>query len=453
MTIAGFSNDTDFAKKVFEVLSVSQPVRSIEHLRGRDNELERVRRALLAPGRHVFIFGERGVGKSSLGQTAAIQYQSSDAEPVFVSGSPEDTFKHLIADIASRALGRSKLDSNRKTSAAGFEWGGLNLSRGTEISPLSLVEQINSIGDGASLLAQVAQLHSTAPIVVIDEFDAIESKEERNKFATLLKQLGDQDVNLKFIFTGIGRTLDDLLGAHQSAYRQLDSVELGRLGWDARKEIATNAVEALGLHLHYDVGWRIASISDGFPYFIHLIVEKMLWEAQTDKSLVDELEWTHFRRGLSEAIRGISAELRRPYERAVLHRADEFEDVVWSTADGDDLFRDLTQMFESYKRICRKRERENALDRSRFGDSLRKLKQESFGAILSSVPRRQGWYTYREKMLRGFVRMQAEVSGIELVGDQDAPRQLISVPVSARSGYHGPSVPKGVRLSGDKKSK
>jgi hypothetical protein len=409
-----------------------------------------VRRALIAPGRHVFVFGERGVGKSSLAQTAATQYQSSDAEPILVSGSPDTSFQSLVADIACRALGRSRIETGRRSSSAALEWGGLKLGQGSEVSPLDLSQQICSIGDGVDLLSQVAKVHSARPIVVIDEFDTIAAASERNKFAAFLKQLGDQSLPMKFIFTGIGKTLDELLGAHQSAYRQLDTIELDRLGWDARREIALKASEAFGLHLNYDVSWRIAAISDGFPYFVHLVVEKMLWEAQAEEGEVDELEWSHFRRGLVAAIQGISAELRRPYEKAVLHREEELEDVVWSTADNEDLFRSLQQMYESYKVVCRKRNRQDTLDKLKFADHVRKLKQNSFGAVLVGIDGRPGWYTYREKMLRGFVRMQAEASGVELSGERDAPRQSIHVPVSARSGYRGPSVPAGVRLKGDR---
>ena len=114
------------------------------------------------------------------------------------------------------------------------------------------------------ILNQIADMHSEKPVVVIDEFDAIASAEERNKFAALLKQMGDRSVNVKFIFTGIANTLDELLGAHQSAYRQLETVELPRLGWNARREIVLSAVSNFGLDIDNNVNWRIAMISDGY---------------------------------------------------------------------------------------------------------------------------------------------------------------------------------------------
>jgi len=61
------------------------------------------------------------------------------------------------------------------------------------------------------------------------------------------------------------------------------------------------------------------------------------------------------------------------------------------------------------------------------------------------VTNRPGWYTYTERMLRGYVRMQAEANGIELSGEREAPRQMMHVPANVRTGTHGPSIPRGVR--------
>ena len=45
--------------------------------------------------------------------------------------------------------------------------------------------------------------------------------------------MGDRSVDVKFIFTGIGKSLDELFGADQSSFRQFEQVELPRLGCDA----------------------------------------------------------------------------------------------------------------------------------------------------------------------------------------------------------------------------
>jgi hypothetical protein len=448
MAFEGYSEE-EFGTKLGVMLSASRPIHKIEQLKGRDKELDTIKKSLYAPGRHVFIFGDRGVGKSSLGQTAAIQYQTPGLSPIFVSGSPDDTFNTIIANIVSQSLGRVRTDNVKVLDTQTVELHGMKFIEGQESSGIDIAASIRSIGDAVELLSQIAGTASEKRAVVIDEFDTISDANERNKFASLLKQMGDRSVNLKFIFTGIGKSLDDLLGAHQSAYRQLETVELPRLGWDARREIVRSAVESFGIGLQDDVNWRIAMVSDGFPYYIHLVTEKILWAAYSAEGAVVEVGWELFQQGLTDAILSTTAELKRPYEKAVLHREPEFEDIVWATADHDDLLRSISDMFDSYKVIVSRRgDGRHPIDRTRFANQVRKLKSESYGPVLQQEEGRPGWYSYREKMLRGFARMQAQASGIELTGERTAPRQLMHMG-NARNGYHGASLPGGVR-SGQK---
>lgn len=443
MSIHGYVEEHEFGKKLATVVSAAQPIRSVEHLKGREEQLDEIRRALYADGRHVFIYGDRGVGKSSLAATAAYQYQSSDAEPIFVSGSPDDTFTSIIANIAVQALSRSKVESTTRNRSLSMEFRGLRWSSDHEISPLDIAAQIKTVGDATELLKQVAAKHSEKPTVVLDEFDSIPNADDRARFASLLKQMGDQRVDLKFLITGVGKSCEELLGAHLSAHRQLATIELHRLGWEARREIVQDAVRAFGLTVDNNVNWRIAIVSDGYPYYVHLIVEKMLWEAFKGEHVCESLSWDQFYDGLRVAVRETYAELKKPYEKAVLERAPEFEDVVWSTADGEDLIRSTLDMQLSYLRIIRERGARPQLTSSRYSEIVRKLKHASFGQILEPIPKRKGLYTYKEKMLRGYVRMQAEANQVELSGERPAPRQIMHVG-NSRTGAYGPSIPRGI---------
>ncbi|CAM4228756.1 DNA-binding protein [Bordetella tumbae] len=442
MGVSGYSKD-DFGKKVAMVVNAATPIRSVEHLKGRDQKLEEIQRALYAAGRHIFVYGDRGVGKSSLAATAAYQYQSSDAEPIFVSGSPDDTFQSIIANIAVQALGRSKVQSKNKRETASISFRGLQWSSTNEISATDLIGQVKSIGDASELLKQASAAHSDKPTVVLDEFDMIKNVDERAKFASLLKQLGDQSINLKFFITGVGPSCQELLGAHPSTHRQLATFELMRLGFEGRREIVQEAASAFDFELDDDVNWRIALISDGYPYYIHLIVEKMLWAAFDSNSDDPKLGWDEFHTGLRVAVEETNADLKKPYMKAVLYRPPELEDIVWSTADGDDLFRDSKSMFSSYEHVISKRLDRPTVDRSKYGDYLRKLRTTVYGSILKPIAGRSGWYEYSEKMLRGYVRMQAEANGVTLNGERAIPRQHMYIG-NSRTGSYGPTIPKGV---------
>jgi uncharacterized protein len=73
-----------FVQVMGRLLSPSRAIESPELLKGRDNQLREIRRAWYQGGRQIFIYGYRGVGKTSLAQTAAHQHQSSEGVPIRV---------------------------------------------------------------------------------------------------------------------------------------------------------------------------------------------------------------------------------------------------------------------------------------------------------------------------------------------------------------------------------
>lgn len=436
----------EFGTKLAKVVSPARPIQSIEFLHGRASELNRIEKALFASGRHVFIFGDRGVGKSSLAAAAAHQCQSADASYIDVSCSPDSTLRSIVANIGYQAINASRTRRVRRTISTGIECRFLKAGVSEEVSVQDLHSEIHGLGDAVEVLREVALIHSERPVVVLDEFDRMTDTVERNLFADLVKHLGDKKVGITFFFTGVARTLEDLLGAHPSAIRQFETIELPKLSWTARWDIAINAASAFGVEIEPNIRTRIAAVSDGYPYYVHLIAEKLLWRVYEDPSPVTNVTWEHYHDALRDAIESINAELRRPYEMAVSQRPEDFEEVLWSTADSDYLDRTLTDIFSSYSYLMRQRLGRPMLDYEAFTAIIRKLKGKACGEIL--VPsrfNRRGWVSYRENVLRGYVRMQAESHGIELVGEQaDLPRQKMHAPASATRGYYGPSIPKGV---------
>jgi AAA ATPase-like protein len=409
---------------------------------------------LFAPGRHVFIYGDRGVGKSSVAATAANQLQSSDAQYLDVACAPDATLTSLVANIAYKALKASRLRKVRESTSAGLDLKYLKLEATTETSASDLHTEIRSLIDAVEVLREVAAIHSVRPIVVVDEFDRMGDKNERSQFADLLKHLGDKKVDIKFIFTGVARSLDELLGAHQSAIRQLETIELPRLSWDARWDIVLAAADTFGVQVNKEIYTRIAAVSDGFPYYVHLLTEKLLWCVFEDPELVSEVTRQHYHSALRIAIEGISAELKRPYEAAVNQRSGDYEEVLWSTADSEFLHRYVKDMYSSYEYVMKQLDDRERLDYDKYSARIRGLRKKTCGDVLVADPAKPGLYSYREKMLRGYVRMQAEAHGVELIGEQPmgGSKQVIHVPASASRGYYTSRIPEGVHFGRKRKN-
>ena len=59
-------------------------------------------------------------------------------------------------------------------------------------------------------------------VLVIDEFDEITSKAEPGRFADFIQQIGDQHLPIRFVLCGVSESLKKLLGAHESCYNSSD---------------------------------------------------------------------------------------------------------------------------------------------------------------------------------------------------------------------------------------
>jgi len=162
-------------------------------------------RSVASPGRNVFIYGDRGVGKTSLAQTAAHQHQSSDRDPIIVACDASTTFSNMVQSIANKILA-NPLGSNMRSTTKLKAGVPSVVSAEREMTSdrggnTPLVTDINS---AVLLLKHLSDGRRDKTVVVVDEFDLIRNEDDKVSIANLLKQVGDQKIDIQFIFCGIG---------------------------------------------------------------------------------------------------------------------------------------------------------------------------------------------------------------------------------------------------------
>ena len=414
----------DFGKALSKVLSPAQPLQSEEFLKGRADQLHGIEKALYAPGRHVLIHGMRGVGKSSLAQTAAFKI-AKGYDPIIVRCDPQSTFKSIIKDICDEALGKDpRIAEEIKTSeaGAGLSWSILNLMGKVSLGKTEReIDEPLSVNDAVRAIQFLCQKIGGKPVFVVDEFDLIPSVEVQRDFANLVKQVSDKHVGACFIFCGIADSAEALMAAHASADRYFHAVDLGKLPWDARIQIVETAAETLGIQIDKTTVYRIAMICDGFPYYVHFISEKLFWrvfEADNGGEVTPEL----FALAMEDAASAMDMKLRGPYEKATQKYDDTYSAILFAVADGHELKKRSADIYTVYLRIMKDLD-EKPFTREKYNNRMNRLKSEAHGCILTA--NRQGWYEFTEKMIRGFVRLKAEQLKVRLSPDHpDAPTLL-----------------------------
>lgn len=414
----------DFGKALSKVLSPAQPLQSEEFLKGRADQLHGIEKALYAPGRHVLIYGMRGVGKSSLAQTAAFKI-AKGCDPIIVSCDPQSTFKSIIKDIFDEALGKDpRIAEEIKTSeaGAGLSWSILNIMGKVSLGKTEReIDEPLSVNDAVRAIQFLCQKRGAKPVFVVDEFDLIPSVDVQRDFANLVKQVSDKHVGACFIFCGIADSAEALMAAHGSADRYFHPVDLGKLPWDARIQIVETAAETLGIQIDKTTVYRIAMICDGFPYYVHFISEKLFWrvfEAENDGKVTPKL----FVLAMEDAASAMDMKLRGPYEKATQKYDDTYSAILFAVADGHELKKRSADIYTVYLRIMKDLDKE-PFTREKYNNRMNRLKSEAHGCILTA--NRQGWYEFTEKMIRGFVRLKAEQLKVRLSPDHpDAPTLL-----------------------------
>lgn len=402
--LAGY-DETTFREELCKYFTPAQPISEPHHLHGRDPKLKAISRALGSPGKHVFIYGDRGVGKTSLAATAfQLHMPSSKHTPIVACENSSnffeliDTIRRQIAKTMMSVADRIDLRNDLSENASGLE-----------------LPSLRNLNDAVEALRAIAPQSGPPMVVIIDEFDQLTEDKDKKSFADLIKQLSDQRINLRVMICGIGRSLNELIGVHLSTDRYLATVPLEQISHDARWKIIEAACEHFKIEIDRDSVIRIGQISDGFPYYVHLIGEQIFWEMMDDSALISKMGLEHFKRGITNAIEESQTSLRQAYELATQKHgnSEDYEEVLWSVADGTLLSRQVTDIFEqSYREIMGQRSGRTPLLKEAFYQRMNKLKKENHGCVL--IGNRQGWYGFRENIVRGYVRLRAERAGVKV---------------------------------------
>lgn len=407
-----------FADALNSVVSHSRPIETSRHLKGRADQMRDVEIAMHAPGRHVFIYGERGVGKTSLAVTSGQSGSDGSGNFRHIGCARETTFTELMRLVMEHFKPSAFAE---RTSTTNFGLGRFLGAGETSRTP-------NPANGGLSVATAADMLSNLdndgrriRRVVVIDEVDRLEDRRVTAEIAELLKLLGDRSASVTFIFTGVGSDVSAILGDHPSAFRQLAQIELKRINYQSALDIIDDAIERFGL------GWeqeptrsalfRIASIANGFPYYVHLITEKLLWRVYEDTA-AEYITLDHLRMAIDDAVRDAHVEIRRAYDDATRGRTERYRHIAWAAADSWDLERSAAEIYRSYQGVATVLQASGqtvdpVLASNQCSNVLATLRKDSYGPLLQAGFR-SGQHAFCENIVRGFVRLSAASAGIEL---------------------------------------
>ena len=225
--------------RVAQAFTPSAPISRLDMLAGRSDQILEVGSAATQRGRHVALYGERGVGKTSLANVLREFFGADDLpnfQTAIVNCSTDDTY----ASLWRRALAELGIEMAKH-----------------EIQPDSVRRKIEQLPLPA--------------LIVIDELDRLGDDVALTLIADTIKALSDHAVESTVVLVGVARSISELIGEHQSIVRALAQIEMPRMSRNELREALEFGCEQAQLTIRDDAADEITALSEGLPHYTHLL--------------------------------------------------------------------------------------------------------------------------------------------------------------------------------------
>ncbi len=197
-----------------DVFTPTKPINSIDLFFERQEEVRRLIRQLSTPGQHSLLYGERGVGKSSLANVASQLLlskllQAMGGEVYRVSCDSSSTFELILCNpLKDAGVDITLREVDSKDTKGGMAKGKATVGQKL-LGALGVEGQINieketmKVHEGPgmyitpSYAAEVLEKHKG--LLVIDEADRLSRQIDKRRLAEFIKQLSDRDAKFKVL--------------------------------------------------------------------------------------------------------------------------------------------------------------------------------------------------------------------------------------------------------------
>ena len=295
--------------EVTEAFSPGAPVQERDLFSGRSGQIALLEDAVIQRGRHAIVYGERGVGKTSLANVLPLVMRRPNKELIYVrvNCDPTDTFVSLWKKVFKRMTYVTSTFEGVVTKKISEDFG-------AELSP----------DDVQLVLGEFSANH--IPIIVLDEFDRIKDRATTQLVADTIKALSDYSVNATVVIVGVAEDVSSLIQGHESITRSLVQIKMPRMFTEELKQVILTRYTRCGIQTDPDAVWKIIVLSRGLPYYAHLLaMHAARYAIDNQKIFVkhDDVD-----RALDASITELDQSIKEKYVMAV--RSQRSEDTLYT---------------------------------------------------------------------------------------------------------------------------
>lgn len=271
-------NDETRLKKLnslSKVFSPSAPIDQQALFAGRIHQLVDVLNAINQKGQHALLFGERGVGKTSLARVITSNVASFVGQP-FLTVSLNCDATMNFSSLWHKVF--REITITQSTAGIGFVATPTHSGKTLD----SLLPAEVSPDDIRHVLTRLGKC-----LIVIDELDRITDTATTTLLADTIKNLSDHAIGTTLVLVGVADSVDTLIAEHRSIERALVQVRMPRMSQTELFQIIEKGLTASEMTIEEDAKRKIAALSQGLPHYTHLL---SLYAAQravmTDRTVI-----------------------------------------------------------------------------------------------------------------------------------------------------------------------
>jgi Cdc6-like AAA superfamily ATPase len=383
---------------LINAFSPHAPIRTAALFRGRNQQIREVIDAVRSEGLHVVIYGERGVGKTSLANIIADILRGAVSASRVACGQT-DTF----SSVMKRAT--SGIQLFMPQARVGF-------NADSDKRQFSLLEAMSEADEWSpDELAGVLEALNLPLVFIIDEFDRL-PKTQAPAFADLMKALSDRHTLATVVLVGVAEDIGELLQGHASIERNLRQIHLPRMSETELGEIVDSGMAMAGFTLSgSQPQQRIIVASQGFPHYTHSLALNAARAAlDDDRRIVNDDDVV---RGMAEAVRRADQSHRDLYHKASTgtRAKNLWREVVAScaiAAHDERGYFSSRAVQDALGQLLRRPVKQQAV-----ASFLGKLIEEDRGPLLQRIgPERRYRYRFVNPLMRPFILMKAMDEGL-----------------------------------------
>jgi Cdc6-like AAA superfamily ATPase len=247
---------------------------------GRGNQIDRVIDATLQPGQHVILYGERGVGKTSLAKIVH-QVLANAGVKTLNSGTVNCDGTDDFSSLCHKVLREVQIQLSRA---------GLGFQATQVVEQFSLNNILPPKVTPDDFRVALQRIDEEL-IIIIDEVDRIQDPTARVLLADTLKTLSDHQVNCTVILVGVADNVLQLLGAHESIDRALLQVPMPRMSVAEIDGIIQTGLRLCEMSLSGDMRRYVIALSQGLPHYTHTLCHEAAMNSARRGSIhIDQLD-------------------------------------------------------------------------------------------------------------------------------------------------------------------